>query len=345
MKKTFALILAICMAATMLAGCGNQPQQPASGNNAGSSEQGQQVTPVPSAAFPSKPITIVCGFSVGGGQDMTARTVGSAAAEFLGQAVNVKNITGSNGIPALQEALAGAHDGYTLMTLGSGQMGGMAFYETDINPIDNLTAVCRMANDPDYIAVQKGKYSSIEELVAANQADPGSVTFVNAGVGGGADLFCIAFGDLIGAQFNSVPMDGSSEMLSAVAGGIADFTCVSASSAQALVEAGMVELIACVGSERGSIYTEIPTLKELGYDVANDATAWYLVTAKDTPEDVLEILRDGFKQAMESENAITMAEKMGYTLDYADGETSNELIAESFNTFLKACEIAKTLDR
>lgn len=64
--------------------------------------------------FPSKPIRIIVGYSVGGGNDIIARIVAQKMAENLGQAVVIENKPGAASIIAAESVAKSPPDGHTL---------------------------------------------------------------------------------------------------------------------------------------------------------------------------------------------------------------------------------------
>src|SRR6516225_6006187 len=65
-------------------------------------------------AYPSRPITIVVGFAVGGATDVIARLLAERLRQSLGQPVIVENVTGAAGTIAVGRVARAAPDGYTL---------------------------------------------------------------------------------------------------------------------------------------------------------------------------------------------------------------------------------------
>ena len=69
-------------------------------------------------AYPTRPITIIVPFAVGGATDAIARLFAERMRQSLGQPIIVENVTGAAGTIAVGRVARAAPDGYTL-SLGS----------------------------------------------------------------------------------------------------------------------------------------------------------------------------------------------------------------------------------
>ncbi|GAB6277663.1 MAG: hypothetical protein SAMD01599839_22030 [Rectinema sp.] len=68
-------------------------------------------------AYPTKPITIICPWSAGGGTDNTARFIAGMLSKELGVPVIVLNKTGGSGAVGHMEGALAAPDGYTITNI------------------------------------------------------------------------------------------------------------------------------------------------------------------------------------------------------------------------------------
>ena len=72
-------------------------------------------------AFPSRPVTVITGFGVGGGPDVVLRVLADSLSRLWGQQIVVLNRPGANNVIEMQAAAQAAPDGYTLFLAPSGQ--------------------------------------------------------------------------------------------------------------------------------------------------------------------------------------------------------------------------------
>jgi tripartite-type tricarboxylate transporter receptor subunit TctC len=80
-----------------------------------------------------------------------------------------------------------------------------------------------------------------------------------------------------------------------------------------------VRALAVTGATRQPYFPEVPTLKELGYDV--DYYLWIgMFAPKGTPPTVVNTLREALKQAVEDAQFKSAMEKIQTPITYKDGD-------------------------
>jgi tripartite-type tricarboxylate transporter receptor subunit TctC len=83
------------------------------------------------------------------------------------------------------------------------------------------------------------------------------------------------------------------------------------------MKAGKLRPLACFGAKRAPALPEVPTMKELGYDV--EFYLWVgLFAPKATPGQVISVLRDASKKAASAEPFQTAMKNLGQDLAYLD---------------------------
>jgi tripartite-type tricarboxylate transporter receptor subunit TctC len=215
--------------------------------------------------YPSRPITIVVPWGAGGGTDAVARMIASLMEKDLGQPVNVVNRTGGNGVIGHQAVASAQADGYTLGFITTEI--AMLHWQgvTPLTPAD-FTPIALMNFDPAGVQVRAdSKYRTLKDLVDDIRRNPGRIKATGCGHG------CIWHVSLYGLLSDLgidarivpwVPSNGAAPgLLDLVAGG-ADVVPCSIPEARALIEAGKVRSLAIMDASRGSLFPDVPTLKE-----------------------------------------------------------------------------------
>jgi tripartite-type tricarboxylate transporter receptor subunit TctC len=130
--------------------------------------------------YPSRSIKFVVPFVAGSATDTLARLLGNHVSQSLGQTVIIENIGGGSGIPAAQNVVRSAPDGYTIFitsntTHASNQsMLKRVPYDAvaDFEPITKLgTITLALVGHPSVPA------NTVQELIAYSKANPGKLTF------------------------------------------------------------------------------------------------------------------------------------------------------------------------
>src|SRR6516162_9759505 len=100
-------------------------------------------------AYPTRPVTIVVPFAVGGAADAIGRIVAERMKNSLGQPVIVENVTGAGGTIAVGRVARAAPDGYTLSlgNNGSHVMSG-ATYPLHYDLLIDFAPVALLATAP-----------------------------------------------------------------------------------------------------------------------------------------------------------------------------------------------------
>jgi tripartite-type tricarboxylate transporter receptor subunit TctC len=97
----------------------------------------------------------------------------------------------------------------------------------------------------------------------------------------------------------------------------------------AQVEAGKARVLGVFDDKRSPRFPNVPTFKELGYDVP--ATNFYVIAVpKGAPPAVVKTLHDGFKKMMEDPVFVAAAEKLVFDLEYLGPDEAARKLAQAF---------------
>lgn len=190
--------------------------------------------------FPTKPITMVVGFGVGGGTDQMARAVSTYFAEELGQPVQVVNKKGAGTLIAANYVLSKPHDGYTIFASGFNPYLTNTVLEGNADyTLDDFAYLNFQWFDEDLIAVYKdSKYQSLPELLKDIKANPKTVR-ASVVRGSGGHLMAKLLLELYGIptdSLNLVTYNSGGKARAAVAGGVVDFIVISAKGSESIRE-------------------------------------------------------------------------------------------------------------
>jgi tripartite-type tricarboxylate transporter receptor subunit TctC len=223
------------------------------------------------SAFPNRAITFICPWPAGGTGDVTMRTLALVASRELGQAVVVENRVGAAGMIGAKALASAKPDGYTIGQLAISVTRFAQLGMVQIDPLKDYSFLAMASAQTFGIVVQPDSpFKNLLEIVAFAKANPDKLTYSTSGVGGQTHVGMEEFALAAGIKLTHVPYKGGAPALQGLLGGQVDMLADS-SSWSALVEAKKLVLLATWGAERLPRFKEVPTLKELGFGVVNDA--------------------------------------------------------------------------
>ena len=261
--------------------------------------------PVARAAWPEKPIKVIVPFNAGGTSDQTARAFAAAIQEndILPQPLIVVNVGGHFSIGARQ-VMEAAPDGYTFLVLHNALMGGEASHQMNFGYRD-FAAVAATGEFCTLPMVRKDSgINSVQDLLDRAKAKPGTLLFgVNLGAINHMAGLVIEHLEP-GAKFRFVQIGGGAENFAALTGGQ---TNVGVNSAPEVIHftrlpdgkpnpEAQVKPLAYMGPERLPQLPDVPTMKELGFDVTHCTQNWWFAP-KGTPKEIVAAMADALEKA------------------------------------------------
>ena len=252
--------------------------------------------------FPEKPIKIIVPFKAGGGSDAIARTFQNAIEvnNLSDVPIVVTNIAGPGGRIGSRTAKDAEPDGYTIlmnhMTLLTSEATGLAdFGYRDFEPIAGTGDVCMTV-----VVKEDSPNTTLQEALSAAEKNPGSMTYgVNLGalnhMGG-----LLLQNTNAGSAFRFVQIGGDVANYTNVAGGHIDITAISAGQYNANKTGGGIRALAILTDERHPNLPDVPTARELGYDLSYCFEYWWLAP-KGTPASRVEKIADLLETAMQTD--------------------------------------------
>lgn len=244
-----------------------------------------------SAAYPTKPVTIVVPFPGGQTGDIIARAIGEALGRKLGQPFIIDNRPGAGGTLGTGYAARGANDGYTLLLTSTGPfaIAPSLYSKLPYNPLTDFDAVANIAVTPQVLAVNaKVEAKTLKEFVTL--ARTRDLSYASAGNGSTQHLTMEVFSTATGVKMTHIPFKGSAEAQTQVVGGEIPITSDSLPAILAQIKANKLRALAVVDVERSPFLPDVPTLKEAGYDSVSTLAFFGLMAPKGTPKEVINLL-------------------------------------------------------
>lgn len=263
---------------------------------AGSAQaQQRQIAP----GFPSKPIKMVTTVTAGGGLDFITRTVAAKLGEQLGASVVVENVSGANGILAVNMTMSAPPDGHLLLSTGGSTAINAVFKKFDKDVRTALAPVAQVSFQPYVLfAPASMPANNFREFVDYAKKNPGKLTYGSTGVGSVIHLGTALIAYSLGLDVVHVPYKGSAAPMVDLTAGRLGFYIGSYVSGASAIKAGKMKAFAVTGSQRMAELPDMPTVAESGipgYDLTNTYT---LYTHGATPVATINALNKEVAQAL-----------------------------------------------
>jgi tripartite-type tricarboxylate transporter receptor subunit TctC len=145
-----------------------------------------QIAAAPAQDYPSRPVTIVVGYTPGATNDLLARTMAERLNAAWGQSVIVDNRSGVGGNIAAGYVARAPADGYTLMVGTDAIMTSNVFLykNTPFDPVKDFAPITNAGANIICLAVHVDlPVNSVAELIAYAKANPGKLQYGSSGIG------------------------------------------------------------------------------------------------------------------------------------------------------------------
>lgn len=276
-------------------------------------------------AYPTRPITIIVPFPPGGIADLTARPLAAALERGFKQPVVVSNKAGAAGAVGMQSVAIAKPDGYTLL-LGLVSISiipevDALFGRPPAFTREQFVGIARLNADPPVLVANAAMpWKSVEELLDDARKRPGEITYASSGIYGAShvplEMLLHAAG---GLKMRHLPTTGGGPATTAVLGKHAALWASPPALAVPHVKAGKLRPLATWGASRLASFPDVPTLRELGYDVEYSLWAG-LFAPSGVPAGVVKALREATRQAVADPDFKAAMDRAQTPIAYQDAD-------------------------
>lgn len=287
-------------AALALAGCG---QGPAAEGGAAAKN------------YPNKQIQYVIPFDPGGESDVTARLQQKGLEEAFGQSVVVSNKPGGGGAVGWAElANQTRPDGYTIMgaNLPHVVLQPVAQGDPGYKTEDIKWAYIFESTPGALIVAKDSPYQTLDDFIKAAKEKPGKVTIGGSAKFSANHMGALALNDAAGIKTTYVPFTGTAAVSPALLGGQVDAIMSYNTAALELKEKG-ARTLAFATEERLPQFPDVPTFRELDYDIINGAWRGVAVPP-DTPDAVVDQVAAAFEKVNKDPQVVQKMENLGFEI-------------------------------
>lgn len=280
------------------------------------------------ADYPDHPVQFIVPFNPGGGADASQRLFNRYAEDVVKQPLVVVNKPGAGGARGWAELVHSKPDGYTLTitTPPFNIIPALVRPKQTGYTLDQFTNICIYAVVPDVLLVREDSpYKTLADLVKFAKANPGKVKAANTGALGADFMTTLLIEKGTGIDFTQIPFTGGSQALAGTLAGTTD--AMVASTLFAVAQKGKLRTLAIASTKRSADVPDVPTFKELGYNVVSERYR-AISGPPGLPENVVKFWADACKKVTEIPDFQKAMEKIGQPHAYLGPAEANAAIKD-----------------
>ncbi len=279
--------------------------------------------------YPNKPIRVIVPFAAGSTTDIIARAIADKMGQSMGQTLVIDNRGGASGTIGQQAVATAAPDGYTIMIHSSSHtVSPSTFAKLPFDTTADFVGVTPISSTPNVLVMSPSKnIKTLQELLAAARAKPGSMNFASAGQGSATHLNAEKFKLAAKIEATNIPFKGSGEAVTEVMSGRVDYYFSPIAPVIGQIRSGQLVALAVGSPKRASALPQVPTTAEAGVP-GSEFNFWIgMMAPAKTPRDIVNRLHDEVVKALNTPEVKERFATLG-----ADAWT---LKPEQFDSYIK----------
>jgi tripartite-type tricarboxylate transporter receptor subunit TctC len=278
-------------------------------------------------SYPSRDITLVIPFGIGGSTDIIGRQFAGDLAKVLGAKINVENKPGGTGTIGSTQVIQSRPDGYTIGFVANDAL----VLQPLLNPAlvfktsDDYQPIVKLGYRSDVLYVRAdAPWKTYADFVADAKQNPGKMRVAIPGVGTLGELTIQKLNKVAGVRIVTVPFSGGgAEATLAVLGGRVEASAGSVSVGAGHVAAGRLRALAVFQRGKHAVYPEAASIDDTHGDVSILAE-FYVFAPKGLPKDVLDKLVAASTQVGRSDEWAAFAKKQDFVPDVKGPDATRE---------------------
>jgi len=282
--------------------------------------------------YPTKAIELVVPFAAGGSTDVLARLVAKYAPKYFDKPLVVVNKPGGGGITGTEGVVRSKPDGYSLFVgYGSGHdLVTPHFQKMPYDTFNDLVSVCRLSIHSIVMIIRgDAPYKTMKEFVEWGKKKE-QVTASVSTKAGSVDITFQAVGKATGMKMVTVPFRGGAESVTAIVGGQTDCGGNHPSEVISHIKAKRLLPIAVALENRDPAIPDVPTFKELGYNVVAVGSVKGVAAPKGTPPEVVRYLAERFQKVCDDPEFIKSMKDIGQPVMYQGPQEFAKFLKDGF---------------
>ena len=252
--------------------------------------------------YPNKPIRVIVPFASGSTTDIIARAISDKMSQSMGQQLVIDNRGGASGTIGQAAVAQAAPDGYTIMIHSSSHtVSPHTFAKLPFDTLGDFAAITPISSTPNVLVISPSKnIKTLQELLAAARAKPGSINYASAGQGSATHLNAEKFKLAANIDATNIPFKGSAEAVTEVLAGRVDYYFSPIAPVIGQIKGGQLVALAVGSPRRASALPDVPTTAEAGVP-GSEFNFWIgMMAPAKTPREIVNRLHDEVAKALAS---------------------------------------------
>jgi tripartite-type tricarboxylate transporter receptor subunit TctC len=245
-------------------------------------------------AFPLRQLTYLVCFDPGGQSDRGARLYQPHLDKILGQKVIIDYKVGGGGALGWRELSRARPDGYTFAGFNIPHIILQPLQQDVGYQTDQIVPIMIFQRTPLGLAVlNTSPIKTLQDFIEHAKKDPGAVSVGGSGSFSGYHMATLRLEKITGTKLTYVPFTGSAPQMTAFLGG--HVTAIFGASDDLTIHRDKLRVIGFAMNERFPGFSDVPTLKEQGIDMA-EAVDRGVAAPPGTPAPIIKTLESAFIQ-------------------------------------------------
>ncbi|MEX2240975.1 MAG: tripartite tricarboxylate transporter substrate binding protein [Burkholderiales bacterium] len=242
--------------------------------------------------YPSRPIEFIVPWGPGGGADQVARKSSVLMEQDLKASLPVINVPGATGQTGLNKMLTAPADGYTISVMTGDTFGLLTDASTKWS-LTQLVPAAVMIKQPSAFFTSAPDLATWKDVEREAKKRPLKVAIT--GFGSPDDMHVNYFAQR-GLKLVSVPFAKPGERYTAIIGGHADILYEQLGDVKSFLVSNKMRPVILFADSRFPVFGDVPSSKELGYDIIINQFRAVMMRAETDPARV-KVISDALAKA------------------------------------------------
>lgn len=272
--------------------------------------------------YPTRAISLIVPNPPGGMNQIHAQPLGAVIEKLYKQPSPVINKPGGTAAAGTGFVANQPADGYTLLVttpnlylaIEKDKLFGIRSPYT----LEQIVPVALLSADPLAVCVQaESPIKSVKDMIALAKSKQGAMSFSSSGPYGIIHVPTSMLLESAGINMRHVPTTGGGPAIIQLLGGHVDMTLGGVAAVYSHIKSGKFRALALTDIKRSSVVSDIPTLKEMGFDI--EAYLWVgLFTAANVPSPIFTKVREVIRKAVYDQSFKDAMTGVQVVIDYRD---------------------------